>query len=113
MSENRKNLAVDAVALLVYAVAANPALAGIGLHEWVCLGAFVVLLVHVALHWDWCADTARSVFARPSAARVGNLVLGVLLLVAFMVCRPWASTLWDITSGARCMRFLPSSCWRC
>ena len=33
-----KNLAVDAVALAVYAVVANPAVTGIALHEWLGLG---------------------------------------------------------------------------
>ncbi len=86
MSEHRKNLIVDLIALAVYAVAANPALTGIGFHEWACLGAFAVFLVHVALHWDWAADAARGALEGPSLARTGNLVLGILLLVAFTVC---------------------------
>lgn len=86
MYENMKNLVVDAVALLVYAVVSNPALTCVGFHEWLGLGIFVVFLAHVAMHWDWCADAAKTAFSRPSLARTGNLVLGVLLLVSFMVC---------------------------
>ena len=86
MSEHRKNLVVDLIALAVYAIAANPALTGIGFHEWVCLGVLVVFLVHVALHWGWVADTVRAALKGPSLARTGNLVLGALILVAFMAC---------------------------
>ena len=81
-----KNLAVDAVALAVYAVVANPAVTGIALHEWLGLGLFVVFVVHAALHADWVADALRTAFSRPTLARTGNLVLDALSLVAFMAC---------------------------
>ncbi len=81
-----KNLAVDAAALAVYAVVANPAVTGIALHEWLGLGLFVVFVVHAALHADWVADALRTAFSRPTLARTGNLVLDALSLVAFMAC---------------------------
>ena len=84
--DRNKNLIVDLIALVVYAVAANPALTGIGFHEWVSLGVLVVFLVHVALHVDWAVDALKSVLRHPSVVRTGNLVLGALILVAFMVC---------------------------
>ena len=79
-----KNLAVDAVALAVYAVVANPAVTGIALHEWLGLGLFVVFVVHAALHADWVADALRTAFSRPTLARTGNLVLDLLIVVVLM-----------------------------
>ncbi len=81
----KRNLAVDMVALAVYLVAANPALTGIGVHEWLGLAVFVVLLVHVALHFDWIVETVKGAARAPSATRLGNLVLDVLSLIAFVV----------------------------
>ena len=84
--KSKRNLAVDLVALAVYLVAANPAITGVPAHEWVGVGLLVAFLVHVAQHFDWAVETVRSLFDRPSASRVGHLVLDVLILVAFMVC---------------------------
>ena len=81
----KRNLAVDAVALVVYLMAANPALTGIGVHEWLGLAVFVVLLVHCALHFDWIVETVKGAVKSPSAMRLGNLVLDALSLIAFVV----------------------------
>ena len=66
---DRKLLAVDAACLLVYLVAASPALTGIGIHEWLGLGVLVVFFAHAAMHVDWAVEAVRSAFARPSWAR--------------------------------------------
>ena len=81
---DRKYFVVDAVALAVYLVAANPALTGIGLHEWIGLGVFVAFAAHAAQHAGWVADTVRGALRFPAPARVANLVLDALILVAFM-----------------------------
>lgn len=83
---DRRNLAVDLVALAVYLVAANPAITGIGLHEWLGLGALLAFLVHAAMHVDWALEALRGSLARPSWARTGNLALDLLVVVAFMAC---------------------------
>ncbi len=82
---DKRNLIVDGIALVVYLVAANPVVTGIGFHEWISLGLFVAFFVHVVLHIDWTLDTLRAAFSRPSFARVGNLVLDVLSLVSLTV----------------------------
>ena len=81
---DRKSLAVDAACLLAYLVAANPAVTGIGVHEWVGVGVLLAFLVHVAMHVDWVVEAVKSAVARPSWARTGNLVLDALIVVAFM-----------------------------
>lgn len=81
---DRKSLAVDAACLLVYLVAANPAVTGIGVHEWVGIGVLLAFLVHVAMHVDWVVEAVKSAVARPAWARTGNLVLDALIVVAFM-----------------------------
>ena len=81
---DRKSLAVDAACLLAYLVAANPAVTGIGVHEWVGIGVLLAFLVHAAMHVDWAVEAVRGSFACPSWARTGNLVLDALIVVAFM-----------------------------
>lgn len=79
----KKHLAIDAAALAVYLVAANPALTGIAVHEWLGLGVFLVFLVHCAVHAGWVASIAKGARVSSWGARA-NLVLDALILVAFM-----------------------------
>ena len=81
---DKRNLAIDFVALAAYLVVANPAITGIGVHEWLGLGLFAAFFVHALLHADWAVDAVRGSFARPSWGRTGNLALDLLIVLAFM-----------------------------
>ena len=81
---DKKNLAIDVAALAVFLVVANPALTGIGVHEWLGPGMFLVFFVHALLHADWAVEALRGSIARPSWGRTGNLVLDALIVVALM-----------------------------
>ncbi len=75
---SKRNLAVDAAALVVYLVVANPALTGVAAHEWLSLGLLVVFFIHVALH-------AGGLRAARSRTLKANLALDALILVALAV----------------------------
>lgn len=62
----------DIAVLAVYVVAANPVLTGIPLHEYLGLGAFVVIAAHVVASGAGLAGRGRP----------GRLVLNAVLLVA-------------------------------
>ncbi len=81
----RKILAVDAVVLIVYVIAANPSATGIDVHEWLGLGALVVLVVHTTMHFDYLAETVRHA-AHRRGVRLAKLALDVALVVVFMLC---------------------------
>lgn len=81
----RRSLIVDAVALLVYAIAANPAVTGIGVHEWLGLGALVAVVAHAAMHLDYLVETVRHA-AHRRGMRLAKTVLDALLVLAFMLC---------------------------
>ncbi|MBQ9955322.1 MAG: DUF4405 domain-containing protein [Eggerthellaceae bacterium] len=81
----RKILIVDVVVLVVYAIAANPAVTGVGVHEWLGLGALVVIVAHTAMHFDYLAETLRHA-AHRRGLRLAKLVLDALLVLAFMAC---------------------------
>lgn len=81
---SKRKLLVDATVLALYVLAANPAVTGIPLHEWVGLGAMVVLVVH-------CASSATLLpsLLRPGAKRAGRMgrfALDAALLVAVALC---------------------------
>lgn len=82
----RKFVIVDAIALVVYVIVANPAFTGVPFHEWAGIGVFLVFLVHTAQHLDVAADMVRGSFSAKKPHRAWNVVLDVLIVVAFMVC---------------------------
>ena len=56
----KKSLAIDSVALAVYLVVANPAITGIGAHEWLGLGVLAVFLAHAAISGGRAWDRRRA-----------------------------------------------------
>ncbi len=56
---DRKMLAFDVVVLVVYLAAANPAITGIGAHEWLGLGVCLVLVAHAAISGGRAQDRRR------------------------------------------------------
>lgn len=72
----RSHVLFDIAALAVYLLAANPVLTGIPLHEFLGLGAFVVVTAHVVASADGLGGRGR----------VGQLVLNAVLLLSLAVC---------------------------
>ena len=81
----RKALAVDAVVLAVYALAANPTVTGVPVHEWLGIGVLVVVVAHTAMHVDHLLDTFRTA-AHRCGVRLAKSLLDVALVLVFMVC---------------------------
>lgn len=80
------NFWIDVVAFVVYLVAANPTMTGIGLHEWVGLAALVALFVHCLVHADWVVRACKGAFKARSWARIGVLLLDAALMLSLVVC---------------------------
>ena len=73
----RRTLVADAVVLAAYAVAANPAVTGIPLHEWVSLAVVLVALIHLGAR---CLKPLES--ARSGATGAARSALDLALLVS-------------------------------
>jgi len=78
----RTNLLIDVVALSAYLLAANPAITGIAVHEWVSLGLALVACIHLVVHREWVARTLRRFAGRLANASRLNLVVAGLTGVA-------------------------------
>lgn len=72
----RSHALFDIAVLAVYVLVANPVLMGIPLHEFLGLGAFVMVAAHVVVSGEGLGGRGR----------VGQLVLNVVLLLALAVC---------------------------
>ncbi len=80
-----KSTIFDTIVLAVYLLAANPSVTGLGVHEWMGPVALAVLVAHLAMHWDWVADTLRHAVHR-RGTRLAKVLLDALLVLVFMVC---------------------------
>lgn len=72
----RNHVLFDVVVLAVYLLAANPVLTGVPLHEFVGLGAFIVVAAHVIV-------SAEGLGGR---GRMGRLALNAVLLLSLAAC---------------------------
>lgn len=76
------NFLIDALALVVYLLAANLAVTGLPVHEYLSLALLMVFVVHCAAHFDWVLDVVKRHAANTNTA---NLVLDVVSLLVFLV----------------------------
>lgn len=72
----RSHVLFDIAVLAVYLLAVNPVLTGIPLHEFVGLGAFVVVAAHVVASGEGLGGRGRA----------GQLLLNAALLLSLVVC---------------------------
>jgi hypothetical protein len=79
----RARFIIDALAAAVYLVAANPAITGLAVHEWISLGVILVFLIHCTMHYDWVVATVKK---HVDKASVAHLVLDSATLIVFVVC---------------------------
>lgn len=73
----RRRLAFDGAVLVVYVLAANPAVTGVPVHEWLGLGTFVLLAAHCA---------ARGMGRGVTAKGIALTVLNTLVLLCLALC---------------------------
>jgi hypothetical protein len=82
LMKTNHRLIIDLVVAVVYLIAANPAITGLFIHEWVSLGILVVLIVHAAASFDSIRTVLRR---RDDRVAFANLILDAALLIVFMV----------------------------
>ena len=78
-------LIIDAIALIIYLVAANPLITGLAVHEWASIGILVFAVVHGIQHYDWFVETFKSLRSRLPFVQAARLVLDLLIIVVFML----------------------------
>jgi hypothetical protein len=85
---------VDVIAVVLYLIAANPAITGLALHEWASLGLVLVFFIHCALNYELFTSAFRK---KAGAVARANVALDVVILATFMVC---------VVSGIMVSRFV-------
>lgn len=76
-----RNLILDISVFVLYVIVATPAMTGIAVHEWLGVGIYLVLFVHVLFHMDWVIKTTKRVFSHPTFSQVFNYIIDVLLFL--------------------------------
>lgn len=83
MSKASARFALDAALFLLFLVTMNTSATGIPVHEW--LSAFVagLIVMHLVIEYDWTLRVISRLFGRLARLSRMNLVLDILLFVAF------------------------------
>ena len=80
--KNKSKLIINIIAVIIYLTAANPAITGIMIHEWISVVCIFVFIVHCAVNYDWIIATLRR---RTEKVGIAHLVLDIAILVVFML----------------------------
>jgi Domain of unknown function (DUF4405) len=85
LARTRLDFWLDAVLLVAYTLAYSLGFTGIAVHEWLGIGLGLVLVTHLALHWDWVLRTTRKLIAPGGRDRFIWLV-NLALLLSMTLC---------------------------
>lgn len=80
----RERLALDVTVFALVLLAANPAITGMGLHEWLGLSLVVPALLHLVLNWDWVVSTVTGFFGALRAKARVDLIVDAALFAALI-----------------------------
>lgn len=78
----RSNFVFDAIMATAFLLLANPPSTGLVVHEWLGVLLAAAGLVHVLVHWNWIARTARRVWSADGRGQRLNAVVNAVLFVA-------------------------------
>jgi hypothetical protein len=76
---------LDVVLAIGFVLAYSFGFTGAWLHEWIGIGLGAALIVHLTLHWEWVAHTAKR-FATVSGRRRILAIVNLALLISMTLC---------------------------
>ena len=72
----------DVVLFAGFVLTTAPEATGVPLHEWISLALIPVIVVHLALNWQWIVRTTRQTFRRlPGEMRINHVLDALLFIV--------------------------------
>jgi hypothetical protein len=81
---SQERLALDLGILAAVIAAANPAMTGLLLHEWIGFVLVVPALIHLIVNWEWVVKMVSGALAKARAASVLNLTVDVGLFASLI-----------------------------
>ncbi len=107
----RERLVLDVGLMGALLVAANPAMTGLALHEWIGIAAIVPLFAHLVVNWEWTARTARTFVDKALNASRVNLVVDAALFVSTVAVMLSGAMVSRVALGAIGLATTPSALW--
>ena len=80
----QERLGLDLIVLSAVVIAANPAMSGIALHEWVGFALLLPAFVHLVSNWDWVVRSVQTLLGKLSATSRVNFVADMGLFVSLV-----------------------------
>ena len=77
----KTNLILDVTIFIAFLVAANPALSGLPIHEWLSLAFVAAIVTHLLFHWKWIVNVTTQFFRKLFHESRLNYVVDVLFFI--------------------------------
>lgn len=81
INQNRFKLWLDVAIFVGFLIAMDPRSSGLAIHEWLTIAAFITIMLHLLLSWDWIAQVTGRFFGSVSGRARLNYVLNWLLFI--------------------------------
>ncbi len=72
---------LDLALLVGFLVGMDPHTTGVALHEWLTLMAFITILIHLLLSWDWITQVTRRFLTLPGMRTRINYIVNWLMFI--------------------------------
>ncbi|MCU0485769.1 MAG: DUF4405 domain-containing protein [Anaerolineales bacterium] len=108
----KANLIVDALILIAFLVAFEPALTGIAVHEWLSLAFGATLILHILLHWKWVVHVTLKFFRMFFHSSRFNYLVNAALFVTFVLVMLSGVLISESILPTLGFRFNASPTWR-
>lgn len=85
MKKNIANFIIDIGLLAAFLIANEPKMTGENIHEWLSIGIWLVMIVHLLMHWDWIINVGKKYFAKLWHSSRLNFFVDLLAFIGFNV----------------------------
>ncbi len=84
VSKTLINVVIDLALLVAFLVVIDEKSTGVVIHEWLGVGIFLVIVVHVLLHWDWVVGITKRFFKKLKAEPRINYFVDLGIFIGFI-----------------------------
>ncbi|MER2600006.1 MAG: DUF4405 domain-containing protein [Caldilineales bacterium] len=81
----KTNLWIDILIFISFLIAYEIRLTGIPIHEWLSIALTLVIVLHLAAHWDWVVQVGKRFFHKLFHASRLDFVVDIVFFIAFVL----------------------------
>jgi hypothetical protein len=76
---------LDLLIFIGFLIAMEPRSSGLAIHEWLTLTAFITILIHLLLNWNWVAQVTTRFFTSNRRVQLNYLINWLLFVDGILI----------------------------